>query len=231
MKIGGLQKSSLIDYPGKVCCVVFLSGCNFHCPYCHNPDLAKGIMPDDKITEYSVFDLLETHKDFLGGVVISGGEPTVQKRSLLSFCGKIKEIGDYSIKLDTNGSNPSYIEKLLRHNVIDYIAMDIKTEHYQHLTGAKNIESRIMESIKIVKESGIDYEFRTTCVKPHVTTETIHGFACILAGAKKYVLQRFVPNIVLCPELYRDNKNICSDEEIEKYKSIMDSYVEECIVS
>lgn len=231
MKIGGLLKNSLIDYPGKISCVVFLSGCNFHCPYCHNPDLARGLVPDEKVTKYAIFDYIATHVDFLDGVVISGGEPTLQG-GLLSFCKKIKDIGNYPIKLDTNGSRPDVISDLIEHNAINYIAMDVKTETYRYLalSGVRNIERKILQSIEIIKNSGIDYEFRTTCVKPHVGIETIKQLTHIIEGAKKYVLQHFVRANVLCPDLYLDNALACSDVEIEEYKNIMGNCVENCSI-
>lgn len=231
MKIGGLLKNSLIDYPEKISCVVFLSGCNFHCPYCHNPDLACGILPDEKVTKYAIFDYIATHVDFLDGVVISGGEPTLQG-GLLSFCKKIKDIGNYPIKLDTNGSRPDVIMDLIEHNAIDYIAMDIKTETYRYssLCNVRNIENKVLQSIEIIKNSGIDYEFRTTCVKPYVATETIKHLTHVLKGAKKYVLQRFVRGIVLRPDLYLNNALSCSDVEIDEYKNTMNNYVENCSI-
>ena len=140
MVFGGLQKNSLIDYPGKVSCVLFLSGCNFDCPYCHNPDLAKDsslcpVLLDEK----AVFDFLQRRKGFLDGVVISGGEPTLQK-DLLVLCKKIKELG-YLIKLDTNGSRPQVIKRLIDEGLVDYIAMDIKTDpfHYSPLIAKSQI--------------------------------------------------------------------------------------------
>ncbi|MBU4185821.1 MAG: anaerobic ribonucleoside-triphosphate reductase activating protein, partial [Proteobacteria bacterium] len=125
MIIGGLHKNSLIDYPGKISCVIFLSGCNFDCPYCHNPELAKGrSLGSDFLSEDLIFDFLEIHKGFLDGVVISGGEPTLQK-GLISFCKKIRLMG-YPVKLDTNGSRPEVISKLIDEGLVNYIAMDIE---------------------------------------------------------------------------------------------------------
>jgi pyruvate formate lyase activating enzyme len=125
MVLGGLQKSSLIDYPGKISCVLFLSGCNFACPYCHNPDLAMGCVAAN-ISEDSIYDFLERRREFLDGVVISGGEPTIQK-DLIQLCRKIKQMG-YPVKLDTNGSRPRVVQILIEEGLVDYIAMDIKTD-------------------------------------------------------------------------------------------------------
>ena len=127
MVFGGLQKQSLIDFPGKLSCVLFTSGCNFDCPYCHNPDLVNGHTPRPLVLkEGNIYDFLEMRKDFLDGVVISGGEPTLHG-DLIDTCRKIKQMG-FPIKLDTNGSRPATISNLLDEECIDYIAMDIKTE-------------------------------------------------------------------------------------------------------
>jgi len=134
MRFAGLQKNSLIDYPGKISCVLFLSGCNFDCPYCHNPDLVRGTLPQPAyLDEKMVYDFLERSKAFLEGVVISGGEPTL-KKDLIPLCEKIKQIG-YSVKLDTNGSQPQVMKRLIDEGLVDYVAMDIKTYpfHYSPL--------------------------------------------------------------------------------------------------
>ena len=142
MRIGGLQKNSLIDYPGKVSCVLFLSGCNFDCPYCHNPDLVRGSLSCHPfLDEKAVYEFLKRRKRFLDGVVISGGEPTLNK-NLFRLCEKIKQIG-YPLKLDTNGSQPQVIKRLINEGLVDYIAMDIKTDplHYSPYN-SKRLRSR-----------------------------------------------------------------------------------------
>ena len=134
MRLAGLQKNSLIDYPGKASCVLFLFGCNFDCPYCHNPDLVRGgLSCHASLDEKTVYEFLERRKGLLDGVVISGGEPTLDK-DLVFLCEKIKQIG-YPLKLDTNGSQPQVIKRLIQEGLIDYIAMDIKTDplHYSPL--------------------------------------------------------------------------------------------------
>ncbi|MBW1769313.1 MAG: anaerobic ribonucleoside-triphosphate reductase activating protein, partial [Deltaproteobacteria bacterium] len=137
MLFGGLQKSSLIDYPGKLSCVLFLSGCNFDCPYCHNPGLVKGRFSDHaQFEEKTVYDFLEKRRGFLDGVVVSGGEPTLQK-DLVSLCEKLKEMG-YPVKLDTNGSRPQVLRSLIDEGLVDYIAMDIKTDLLRYSSFIKN---------------------------------------------------------------------------------------------
>lgn len=131
--IGGWQKNTIIDYPGKVSCVLFLSGCNFSCPYCHNPNLVKvDGLPSCFLDEQTVLNFLEKRRGFLGGVVISGGEPTLQ-RDLFVLCKRIKQIG-YPVKLDTNGSRPEVLKRLLKEGLVDYIAMDIKNRPFSLLS-------------------------------------------------------------------------------------------------
>lgn len=191
MKIGGLQKVTLIDYPGKVACTVFLSGCNFRCPFCYSPELVlpEKIKKHPSIKERDFFDFLSEKRGLLDGCVICGGEPTIYGEELIDFCKKIKEMG-FSIKLDTNGSNPDVLTKAIP--LIDYIAMDIKSPLDQRYKEFSVIDclDRIKESIEIVKKSGIDYEFRTTITNHSV--DDILEIAEYLSPAKKYYLQRFI---------------------------------------
>ena len=169
MVFGGLQKNSFIDYPGRISCVLFVSGCNFDCPYCHNPGLVKGgPMASPSLNGEAVFEFLERRKRFLDGVVISGGEPTLQK-GLVCLCEKIKKMG-YPVKLDTNGSRPKTVKKLVDEGLVDYIAMDIKTDplHYPRSIKKDSDPDSILSSIQIIMNSALPYEFRTTCVKPIV---------------------------------------------------------------
>ena len=191
MKIGGLQKVTLIDYPGKVACTVFLSGCNFRCPFCYSPELVlpEKIKKHPSIKERDFFDFLSEKRGLLDGCVICGGEPTIYGEELIDFCKKIKEMG-FSIKLDTNGSNPDVLIKAIP--LIDYIAMDIKSPLDQRYKEFSVIDclDRIKESIEIVKKSGIDYEFRTTITNHSV--DDILEIAEYLSPAKRYYLQRFI---------------------------------------
>ena len=231
MKIGGLQKISLIDYPGKISCVIFLSGCNFDCPYCHNPELAKGIsLHSGYLSEYLTLGFLESCKDFLDGVVISGGEPTLQK-GLISFCEKIRLMG-YPVKLDTNGSRPEVIKKLINEDLVNYIAMDIKTDplHYTTLIKDNSSTDDIFLSVRIIKESNIDYEFRTTCIKSLVNESILSNMSPWIKGSKLYALQQFSNTVVLNPDFFTDNSNVYNDNELLKLKSIAEQFVNKCIV-
>lgn len=190
MNISGLQKLSLSDYPGFISAVIFTQGCNFNCSYCQNSSLIpnkKGLMDEDEIMNY-----LNKRKSILDGLVISGGEPTVQK-NLKEFIIKIKDIG-YKVKLDTNGSNPKVLKDLLDNNLLDYVAMDIKQDkiNYEEVTGYKkyNFES-IKESIKILEESKIDYEFRTTLIKNYHAIKKVENILKIINKKSKYYLQNF----------------------------------------
>jgi pyruvate formate lyase activating enzyme len=232
MILGGLQKNSLIDFPGKVSCVLFLKGCNFDCPYCHNPGLVKSSSFCGPVFDMkSVYGFLEGRKGFLDGVVISGGEPTLQK-DLVYLCENIKRLG-YSVKLDTNGSRPRAIKRLLDEGLVDYIAMDIKTDpfhYYPTITKNDCNPDDIFSSVRITMESGIAYEFRTTCVKPLVNEQAIENITKIIKGAKLYVLQRFHNADVLHPEFFqRKEPGHCKDE-LMYLKKIAEPLVHRIIV-
>ena len=205
MLIAGLQKTSLIDYPGKVSCVLFLVGCNFECPYCHNPELVnQQLCHDPYLSEKAVCEFLRKRRSLLDGVVISGGEPTLQN-DLILLCEKIKRIG-FPLKLDTNGSRPKIIKRLIEEGLIDYIAMDIKTDpfRYSPVITKRCDPGRILSSIQLIMESNVSYEFRTTCVRPIVNEETVETIAKTIKGAKRYVLQRFSTRKVLDPDYFRE---------------------------
>jgi len=195
MKIGGLQKLTLIDYPGKLAATVFLIGCNFRCPWCYNPELVlpEKIKKQTKISEKEFFNFLKSRKGLLEAVTICGGEPTIN-RDLPKFVKKIKKLG-YLIKLDTNGSNPQMLKKLIDNNSIDYVAMDVKfpKERYPKI---KDIE----ESIGVLKENKVDYEFRTTVVPTLLDKKDILEITKWISGAKKYCLQNFRPEKTIDPK-------------------------------
>jgi len=231
MVFGGLQKSSLIDYPGKISCVLFLSGCNFDCPYCHNPELVKGhSFQPSFLDEKAVYSFLQERTDLLDGVVISGGEPTLHK-DLSSICKKIKRMG-YPIKLDTNGSRPEVIKRLIGQGLIDYVAMDIKTDPfcYSPQIVKNHNPEHILASIEIIMESSLPYEFRTTCAKPIVDRHVIVRIAKTIKSARLYVLQRFHKNKILHPEFFRKIEPSYREEELYYLKSVAGQWVKNCII-
>jgi pyruvate formate lyase activating enzyme len=231
MQIGGMQKNSMIDFPGKISCVLFLTGCNFCCPFCHNPDLVQGTCQDGCVyTADSVLSFLAPRRKFLDGVVISGGEPTMQT-DLPDLCRRIKEMG-YPVKLDTNGSRPRVVQKLLDESLLDYVAMDIKTDqsHYPSFFRNGVRLDAVLTSIRLIMESGIDYEFRTTCVKPWVAAATIQKICELIQGARRYVLQRFRNNCVLQPEYFAGRSRGLSAGEMLELRSLARNYVKDCFI-
>ncbi len=190
MKIGGLMKLTLLDYPGKVACTVFLEGCNFRCPFCHNSDMAQCKSPDE-MTEEEFFGFLKKRQGILDGVCVSGGEPLMCDE-VFGFLEKIKALG-YSLKLDTNGSFPQRLKKALELGLCDYVAMDIKNSpgKYEITAGCEKITfETVKESIDFLKKSGIPHEFRTTVVKDFHTTTDMEEIAQIV-GDSPYFIQPF----------------------------------------
>lgn len=192
MKIMGLQKLTLLDYPGKTACTVFTAGCNFRCPFCHNASLVTHIKEETEITEEEFFAFLKKRQGVLDGVCITGGEPTLMP-DLEEFIEKIKEMG-FEVKLDTNGYNPNILSELIDKNLIDYVAMDIKNckEKYGLTVGIENFDiSPIEKSVEILKRGAVDFEFRTTVVDELHTAEDIEKIGKWLYPAEKYYLQGF----------------------------------------
>ncbi len=189
-KLGGIQKTSLIDFPQKVAAIVFTQGCNFRCGYCHNPELLEFSEKTD-FDANCFFNFLKTRIGKLDGVVITGGEPTLQS-DLYDFIKEIKALG-FAVKLDTNGTNPVVTEKLLKENLLDYIAMDIKAplEKYREITDVNVDTKKIKQSIKLIMNSFIDYEFRTTVLKSQLFFEDFNNIGEMIKGSKKYYLQKF----------------------------------------
>lgn len=218
MLIGGLEKLTLIDYPGKVAATVFTSGCNFRCPFCHNPRLTTiSEFESPAFSEKEVLDYLNTNKDYLEGVCVTGGEPSLQA-DLKKFLAEIKSLG-LLVKLDTNGSNPEVLENLLEERLVDYIAMDVKSpleeEAYNYFLPGLNFEN-IARSVDIIKNSGVDYEFRTT-VFPLLAEEDILEIAGSLAGSRAYYLQRFSDENELMDEGLRGKKYL-QREDLENIR-------------
>ncbi|MBQ3503523.1 MAG: anaerobic ribonucleoside-triphosphate reductase activating protein [Oscillospiraceae bacterium] len=206
MKITGLQKMTLLDYPGRIACTVFLQGCNFRCPFCHNSDL----LPPEGETAISVEELLsflKKRRGMLDGVCITGGEPTVQK-DLPQLLRAIKALG-YSVKLDTNGTNPAMLKALVQEGLVDYVAMDIKNSpaKYPRTSGVPGLNlQKVEESMTFLLAGGLDYEFRTTVVRELHEAEDFREIADWIRflgsgrRAKRFFLQRYVDrDSVLCP--------------------------------
>jgi pyruvate formate lyase activating enzyme len=231
MILGGLQKSSLIDYPGKVSCVCFVSGCNFRCPYCHNPDLAKGNTSNlSPVDDQSFYAFLRKRKGLLDGVVISGGEPTLRK-DLREICATVKTLG-YPVKLDTNGSQPGVIKNLIHEGLVDYIAMDIKTDPllYPSTIATDCDPEQILSSIRIIMSSAPCYEFRTTCVRPLVDERVVEKISRLIHGARLYVLQGFHSAKVLNPEFFEGIEPGYTQEEMAALRSIAEPRILSCMI-
>ena len=197
MNIRGIYKTSLIDFPGKISTVLFSGGCNLQCRFCHNPDLAGNWEDLDLSSNEEALDLLKKRKKIVDGVTISGGEPTLS-RNIDSFIEKIKEL-QLAVKLDSNGLQPHVLERLIKKNLLDYAAIDIKTspEKYRFVTNSDADFNRIIESIYIVRTSGIDYEARTTCIPAFVTMEDLASIRDSIGPLKKYYLQQFQRDVRL----------------------------------
>ena len=220
MLIGGLQKTSLLDYPEKIAAILFTQGCNFRCGYCHNPELLNiNAQLHQEFTLDAFFEFLNNRKGKLDGVVITGGEPCIQK-DLIHVISEIKKMG-FLVKLDTNGTFPDVISELLIKNLIDYIAMDIKAplEKYHKITGSiVNVEN-IKKSIDIILNSDIDYEFRTTVIASQLSFEDFENISILVKGAKKYYLQKFVPSKIYNQSLL--NEKTYSNEDFQKIINLL----------
>lgn len=197
MEFRGWQKTSLVEYPGKVSTVLFTGGCNFRCPFCYNGNLVLKPETLQKITETEVIDFLKQRQKLYQAVIVTGGEPTMFK-DLPEFYKKVKKLGLLT-GLETNGANPKMLELLLKDKLVDYIGMDIKTslkwEKYKKATSTENkaLFENVLKSVDIIKNSSIEYEFRTTVVPGIHSKEDVLEIAGQLKGTKKYVLQKFTP--------------------------------------
>lgn len=221
MKIKGLQKLTLLDYPGRLAATVFLGGCNMRCPFCHNASLV--VRPDNtEITEDELFAFLESRRGKLSGVCVTGGEPTLN-RELPSFISKIRALG-YSVKLDTNGTNPEMLESLIRDGLVDYVAMDIKTsiENYGRVSGIPDIDtSKIERSIDLLLSGTVPYEFRTTVVRELHTASDFEAIGRRIEGARAYFLQSFKDS----GDLIEDGFSSYSGAEISALLDIVKVYI------
>ena len=222
MQILGLNKTTLLDYPEHVAATVFTGGCNFRCPFCHNMDLVLGEVEPALSTE-DFFAFLEKRKGILDGVCITGGEPTLPK-DLPDFIRGIRDKG-YLVKLDTNGYRPKALEELLRENLLDYVAMDIKSsvENYPRVTGMADLDvTGIQESVSLLKSAGIPYEFRTTVVKGLHRIDEFDEIGRWLQGAEAYFLQAFREN----EKVPDKSLSSFSEAEMREMKQLAERYIE-----
>ena len=229
MLISWINKFSLIDYPWQVSCIVFTPGCNFRCGFCHNSEF---VLPEKLkqvyktlIPEKAIFNFLEKRKWLLSWVSICGWEPTIHN-DLPNFCQKVKEMW-FLVKLDTNGQSPEIIKELLNKKLVDYIAMDIKNEVWKFSESAwiKLDEKPYLESIKLIIDSSIDYEFRTTVIKWIHNKNIINNIAKYISWAKAYYLQNYKSWKTLDENFKWES---FSENELEKFKEIGEKYVKKC---
>ncbi|NOZ76219.1 MAG: anaerobic ribonucleoside-triphosphate reductase activating protein [Euryarchaeota archaeon] len=229
MDVKGFMETSLVDWDGRIASLVFTPGCNLRCPYCYNHELVYEPGSYDNVPKESIFSFLDEHSDFIDGVVIVGGEPTVHS-DLPDFCRALKERG-MMVKLDTNGTRFGVLKALINENLVDYVAMDVKAplepEKYSRVAGVDmngNLDG-IVRSIELLKASGVDYEFRTTYVPTLMEPEDIEDIARELRGAKRYVLQKYAPLNIRVEEL----RGVAppTDEEMDALVERARRYVED----
>ncbi len=227
MKIAGIQKLSLLDYPDKTCATVFFAGCNFRCPFCHNSRLVIDPAEAEEISEEDILAFLGKRQELLDGVCITGGEPLIQP-GIEDFIKKVRGLG-FEIKLDTNGYFPDRLAALLSSGTVDFVAMDIKNSlpRYAATAGVPGLDTDIIKrSIDIIKESGVPYEFRTTVVRELHTKDDIIEIAKWLSGAKRYALQSFKDS----GEVIQEGLSAYSDDEIAAFAEQIKPFFGEVII-
>ena len=225
MRIGGLQKLTLLDFPEVVSCIVFTKGCNFRCPFCHNASLVE--KSDEEISPSEVLSFLKKRQGLLDGVVITGGEPLLNP-DIPAFLSEIRDMG-YKIKLDTNGSKPKLLKEIVSEGLLDYVAMDIKNspEEYIQATGVDKFLKETEESKDFLLEGNIPYEFRTTVVRGIHTKESVLSLAKWIEGAEKYYLQQYKDSgEILNPE----GLSSFSNEEMEEFLKIVSPYTKSSFI-
>ena len=222
MKIAGLQKMTLLDYPGKVACTIFLDGCNFRCPFCHNTPLLDG-KAEAFMTEDELFAFLEKRKGILDGVCVTGGEPTLQKE-LPGFLKKIKDMG-YAVKLDTNGYRPEVLKSVVEQGYVDYVAMDIKNnpDRYSETAGIKINLEKIEESIRFLVSENVNYEFRTTVAEPLHDVQSMEAMAqwLIKTTGGKLVKAHYLQAYVHRDTVFFEGLSAPDAETLERFKNAL----------
>jgi len=223
MRIGGFQKLTLVDFPGIVAATVFTQGCNFRCGYCHNADLVLPELLGEPLPVELVFNYLSGRQGKIEGVVITGGEPTLQP-GLADFIAQIKAMG-FAVKLDTNGSHPEVLSTLIELHLIDYFALDIKTsfKKYPLLTNTACDTAKILESIHLIINSGVPYQLRTTLVKEFCSGQDLDEIQALIKDARHYALQPFVISEKMIEERFK-NQSQYTDAEIDALKSQYEKY-------
>lgn len=226
MVISGLQKTTVIDYPGKVAAIVFTRGCNFRCPFCHNPELVIPEQYREEVPEREILGFLEKRRGVLDALVITGGEPLLHA-DIGDFIKKVRGMG-YAVKLDTNGTNPDLLEELLDRKLVDYVATDVKNapEKYEETVNARVNIDDVKKSIKIIMAKAPDYEFRTTVLPRLHKEEDFRAMGEMILGAKRYYIQNFRPRQTLDPSFEKESSYTA--KELAVFKKIMEPYVENC---
>lgn len=222
MRLGGLQKITLLDFPGAVACTVFTSGCNLRCPFCHNSPLIGKLPDEELISEKDLFDLLKKRKGVLDGVAVTGGEPLMQP-DIEQFIKKIKDEG-FKVKLDTNGTYPDKLKGLIEKGLVDYVAMDIKAplDKYKTVGGTEVFNDKIKESVDILLKSSIPYEFRTTVVNELHDACDFDKIGELIKGADAYYIQSFKDS----GNILKSGLTSPSKEDLQSYLEIAKKYVE-----
>ena len=221
MQIHGFNKTTLLDYPGRVAATIFTGACNFRCPYCHNVELVLNPSSQPVIPEEEILAHLKKRRGITQGVCITGGEPTLQK-DLKDFIKKLKEL-ELKVKLDSNGYKPEVLKDLVKEGLLDYVAMDVKAplDEYDIIAGVKLDSSKLKESIDFLIEGHVPYEFRTTVVKDFHTRESFEKMAELIKGADRYFLQGYVDSDkVIAPGL-----SAYTYEEMQEFLPIFDGKV------
>lgn len=221
MTVNGLRKLTLLDFPGRVACTVFLAGCNMRCPFCHNAPLVVDASGVENISEDELLAFLKKRSGILDGVCITGGEPTL-RRELPELIRSIKALG-YAVKLDTNGTNPDMLSSLIGEGLVDYVAMDIKNspEKYSLTAGCAADLDAVCRSAAILMENKVNYEFRTTVVSGYHTAEDFRDIGEWLRGAEKYFLQNFVDSGALIDPETRG----CSESEMKEFLETVKQFI------
>lgn len=221
MNIAGLQKMTLLDFPGRIACTVFLPGCNLRCPFCHNASLVLPQREKDVITEEALLDFLKLRKKKLDGVCVTGGEPTLYI-DLPDLLKKFKDLG-FQIKLDTNGTNPKMLGQILKDGLCDYVAMDIKNspDKYAATCGGVDVLDAVKESVSILMKSSTEYEFRTTVMHPYHDPEDFVKIGQWLQGAKQYFIQGFVDS----GDLLSQECTVLTETQVKALKDAVQTYI------